>query len=170
MAIDLSNETFTNRGDVVPPSGVQEILINTGIANTLAGNDILNGDTGNNLSFPANRLSGFSNTGTLNTANGNDIITGIGNSIIYTGNSLSGVYNTGTLNTANGNDIIRGIRYQGLDNAFEEFDYDFGYGVYTAEGGTIDTGDGHDLISGISEARTGRGIQADDNSTINRVC
>ena len=42
MAIELSNITFTDQDDVVPLSGVEEIL-NTGIANTLAGNDIIIG-------------------------------------------------------------------------------------------------------------------------------
>jgi hypothetical protein len=36
MAIELSNLTFTNQDDIVPSSGVEEIL-NTDIANTLAG-------------------------------------------------------------------------------------------------------------------------------------
>jgi hypothetical protein len=42
MAIELSNLTFTDQADIVPPSGVEEIL-NTGIANTLAGNDTITG-------------------------------------------------------------------------------------------------------------------------------
>jgi hypothetical protein len=40
MAIELSNLTFTNQADVVPPFGVDEI-VNTGVANTLAGNDTI---------------------------------------------------------------------------------------------------------------------------------
>jgi len=42
MAIELSNITFTEQHDIVPLSGVEEIL-NTGIANTLAGNDTIIG-------------------------------------------------------------------------------------------------------------------------------
>jgi hypothetical protein len=42
MAIELSNLTFTDQDDIVPASGQDEIL-NTGIANTLDGNDILTG-------------------------------------------------------------------------------------------------------------------------------
>jgi hypothetical protein len=42
MAIELSNIIFTDQDDVVPVSGVEEI-VNTGIANTLAGNDIITG-------------------------------------------------------------------------------------------------------------------------------
>jgi len=68
MAIELSNLKFTDEDDIVPMSGLEERLINTGIANTLAGNDIITGTGG--------RYSIF-NSGTLNTADGNDIITGI---------------------------------------------------------------------------------------------
>jgi len=72
MAIDLSTLTFTEQDDIVPGSGVEEIL-NTGIANTLAGNDIINGrseGTSDGLTYS------FRNYGTLNTGEGNDILTG----------------------------------------------------------------------------------------------
>jgi hypothetical protein len=42
MAIELSNIIFTDQDDIVPQSGVEPIL-NTGIANTLAGNDTITG-------------------------------------------------------------------------------------------------------------------------------
>jgi hypothetical protein len=42
MAIELSTITFTEQDDIVPVSGVEKI-VNTGIANTLAGNDIITG-------------------------------------------------------------------------------------------------------------------------------
>jgi hypothetical protein len=42
MAIELSAITFTDQDDIIPASGEDEIL-NTGTANTLAGNDIING-------------------------------------------------------------------------------------------------------------------------------
>jgi len=46
MAIELSTITFTDQDDIFPLSGVERIL-NTGIANTLAGNDTIigTGDT-----------------------------------------------------------------------------------------------------------------------------
>jgi hypothetical protein len=56
MAIELSNIIFTDQDDVVPVSGVEQI-VNTGIANTVAGNDIITG-TG---------YIGIENRGTLNT-------------------------------------------------------------------------------------------------------
>jgi hypothetical protein len=43
MAIELSTITFTDQDDIVPASGVKEIVINTGVANTLAGNDTITG-------------------------------------------------------------------------------------------------------------------------------
>jgi len=44
MAIELSTITFTEQHDIVPVSGVEQIF-NTGIANTLAGDDIINGES-----------------------------------------------------------------------------------------------------------------------------
>jgi len=73
MAIELSNLTFTEQDDVVPASGVEEIL-NTGITNTLAGNDRITG-TKDIISATSPTYSIF-NSGTLNTADGDDIITG----------------------------------------------------------------------------------------------
>jgi hypothetical protein len=91
MEIELSNIIFTDQDDIVPPSGVEERLINTEIANTLAGDDILNGDddilngdTGNLDTFWSTpRLIGIFNIGTLNTNDGNDILTGISNNLSY---------------------------------------------------------------------------------------
>jgi hypothetical protein len=59
MAIELSDIMFTNGADVVPPSGVEKIF-NTSLANTLAGDDTINGETGDNLSSPSAKLSGIS--------------------------------------------------------------------------------------------------------------
>jgi hypothetical protein len=110
MAIELSNLTFTEQDDIVPQSGVKEILINTGIANTLAGDDILNGETENN-SNPLDTLilSGIFNSGTLNTDAGNDILTGISNDLNNDFSMNCGIYNEGTMDTGDGNDIITGI-------------------------------------------------------------
>jgi hypothetical protein len=151
MALELSNITFTDKADIVPPSGVKEILINTGIANTLAGDDILNGET-ENKSNPTDTLifSGIFNSGTLNTDVGNDILTGISNDL---NNNLSwncGIYNEGTIDTGDGNDIITGI------NQISNSNYS-GQGILQEEGSTIDTGNGNDIISGISSPR-GSGI------------
>lgn len=108
MAIDLSNLIFTNKADIVPPYGTEEIT-NTGIANTLNGDDIINGIGVNIVPVPPfgtatvgiNNYSGS----TLDTSNGNDILSGSG---------FVGIYNAGTINTSNGCDNIIGIGDSGI--------------------------------------------------------
>ncbi|MEG4242944.1 MULTISPECIES: hypothetical protein [unclassified Microcoleus] len=175
MAIELSNLTFTDRTDIVPASGVEEIS-NTGIANTLAGNDIVIGTKEITIDTPLqNRFSSIFNSGTLNTADGNDIITGTINrreipfvhpeqdydyyifyDKYYSAYS-SGIYNIGSIYTGEGNDRITGIN----EAVVSVFGYD--RGIYTA-GSTIDTGGGDDIITGITQK--GTGIESLD-STIN---
>jgi len=119
MAIELSNLTFTNGADVVPASGVEEIL-NTGIANTFAGDDIITGTTSSG--------SGISNSsnGSIDTGDGNDIITAIGNYYI--------LYNNGSIDTGNGNDSIIAEENGNLP-------------LYNSSNdGTINTGSGNDSI------------------------
>jgi hypothetical protein len=126
MAIELSNLTFTNQADIVPSSGVERI-VNTGIANTLAGNDIITG-TG---------IDGINNSSTLNTDEGNDIITG---------NSTSdghGIINTGVIKTGNGKDIITATA--------STIQYSFALSNFSI----IDTGEGNDTITGIGITGTG---------------
>jgi hypothetical protein len=137
MAIELSTITFSVQDDVVPASGIEQIF-NTGMANTLAGNDILIG-TGSTY--------GLVNYGTLNTGEGRDIIIGnsnngyigINNAIgasIQTGNdndtiiSIGVIYNGGSIDTGNGNDFI--IANQGFDGR-----------------GSVSLGDGDDYIKGF---------------------
>jgi Ca2+-binding RTX toxin-like protein len=144
MAIELSTITFTDGDDIFPPSGVERIL-NTGVANTLAGNDTITGtgDT-NKLFYP--RGVGILNSGTLNTAEGNDIITGSG--------TFRGIENTGTLNTAEGNDTITGGGFHGIDN-YGTLNTAEGNDIITASGsvygmyndGTLNTAEGNDLIT-----------------------
>ena len=125
MTIELSTITFTDQDDIVPSSGVERIL-NTGVANTLAGNDTITGSGGYDYYNPSTGSGyGIYNTGTLNTAEGNDIITGTG--------PQGGIYNTDTLNTAEGNDIITGT---GSGT---------GYGIYNT--GTFNTVEGNDIIT-----------------------
>src|SRR4028119_1942760 len=142
MTIDLSTITFTNQADVVPVSG-EEYIVNTGIANTLDGNDTI---TGSGLSYnPFTPSSGYGifNSGTLNTGEGNDIITGTGRYDFYNSSPASGygIYNIGTLNTAEDNDIITGTGERG--------------GIYNT--GTLNTAEGNDTISARG-GTTGYGI------------
>jgi len=124
MAIELSNLTFTEQDDIVPESGEEQIL-NTGIANTFAGNDTI---TGNGYFYGY----GIENYGTLNTEEGNDIITGTG--FAY------GLKNYGTLNTGQGNDIITSISTIPP--------YSYVPSLYNR--GFIDTSDGDDIITSSS--------------------
>jgi len=149
MAIELSNLTFTEQDDIVPASGVEEIL-NTGIANTLAGDDIITG-TGSNY--------GFENLGVLNTDDGNDTITGNGG----LGDWGFGIYNLGPINTDDGNDIITGTGRLGIYNGYiGSIDTGKGNDTITGNGDNtgifnphpgriIDTGDGNDIITGTGE-------------------
>ena len=123
MAIELSNLTFTEEDDIVPASGEEEI-INTGSANTLAGNDQITG-IGSDY--------GFKNLGVLNTDDGEDII--YGNGLGRTSNV--GIYNTGTLNAGEGNDLITGL---GLFTFNPYCD-----GIYNS--GTLKAGEGNDTIT-----------------------
>src|SRR4028119_433150 len=138
MAIELSNETFTNQADIVPGSGVEEIL-NTGIANTRAGKDRItgNGETLQNILWFGLRTAGIysKSNGTINTDNGDDEITGYGN---------IGIYNesNGTINTGNGRDKITGYAKQ-TDSSKNNT-----HGVLND--GTINTDSGDDTISGYA--------------------
>jgi hypothetical protein len=142
MTIDLSSITFSNRADVVPLSGVEEI-VNTSSANTLAGNDVITG-TGSNtdISFGIHNWDGTAeSTASINTGEGNDIITGTSSSNSYS----FGIFNWGSINTGEGNDIITGagIGHMGIVN-YSYIDY-YNYQFDSI----IDTGDGNDIIIGI---------------------
>ena len=157
MGILLSSLTFTNGSDVVPPSGVEEIE-NYGIANTLAGDDIING--GNNLDTLTGESLGtysFINSGTINTNSGNDLITGIFNrnysynsfppgAIINWGSTDINESGIATINMGDGNDTITGIIINDLSDS-----YSVGSGIHNVRA-TIDTGDGNDIITGIGSS------------------
>src|SRR4028118_225519 len=108
MPIELSDITFTEQADFIAESGEEEIL-NTGIINTLAGNDLIFGESENRYSITSNRsrTSGIYNGGTLNTDDVDDLIIGSGkNTDLILGsaqNAISGIYNIGALNTGDGN-------------------------------------------------------------------
>jgi hypothetical protein len=144
MTIYLSTLTFTNKDDLVPLMGMEDI-VNTGIANTLAGNDKITG-TGD---FSGIILKGRDTA--INTGNGNDKISGSGGVFGIT-IGISDIQNTGgTITTGNGNDEIAGQS----DNF---------YGISLSGGGIITTDNGNDGISGMSCGDNG--IFLSDNSTI----
>jgi hypothetical protein len=166
MAIELSNLMFTEQDDVVPQSGMEGIL-NTGIANTLAGNDIILGTKETKIDIPSQETySSIFNSGTLNTADGDDIITGTISGIKSSANYY-GIYNRGSIYTGNGNDKIRGSGFYGLVNEFT-ITTDNGNDIISGTGegggagissqGNINSGDGDDIITGTNISGSGYGI------------
>jgi hypothetical protein len=152
MAIELSNITFTEQDDVVPASGVDQIT-NTGIANTLAGRDIITGTAigGSATTGMYNIVYGIYNSNTLNTDDGDDIIMGIfsdpeGNSKDF--EQHFGLSNDqGIIDTGDGNDKIIGIDNTALStNRFNSLST--GFSSYL---GTVNTGNGHDIIMGTGQ-------------------
>jgi hypothetical protein len=184
MTIELSNVTFTSHADVVPLSGVEDI-VNTGISNTLAGGDTINGYSDDTISTLKDKFAGFYNSGTLNTDSGNDLITGIFNDQNTSFNTnidqKFGISNVGgTIDTGDGNDIIKGIvqKNQDLGYSFNAAILnDYQSAIYTGNGNdiiigihnelfnysgnaivnrsSIDTGNGNDTITGITERGSG---------------
>jgi hypothetical protein len=150
--IDLSSVAFTNDSDIVPLLFTAQIT-NTGIIDTLSGNDVIFG-TGDSFNF-----SGFGiyNNGTINMGSGSDMIVGTGfvglyndyNGIINSGTSNdsisgvstsgNGVYNAGIVSTGLGNDSISGFSIGTAGGIVN---------VGVANAGIIDTGFGNDTISG----------------------
>ena len=139
MAIDLSTITFTEQDDVVPASGGAEI-VNSGIANTLAGNDIITGSKGNSyyedVGYGLRIYGGY---GVLNTGAGNDVISGFTSENAFIDFNY-GLVNEGTLNAGEGNDLIFG----------SGFFFRTGYykGIYNS--GTLNAGEGDDTITGLA--------------------
>jgi hypothetical protein len=171
MAIELSSLKFTNKADIVPQSGTGQIL-NTGIANTLDGKDII---TGTSTRYDFNTVGINNYYGAIYTGDGDDIITGTATdgwgygiqnynakAIIDTGAgkdtitakaSTYGIYNIdATINTGAGGDTITAT---GGDTGI-------------VNGGTINTGDGSDIITGTATGGSGiGGIFNNIDGTIN---
>jgi hypothetical protein len=166
MAIELSTITFTEQDDVVPQSG-EEAILNTGIANTLAGNDIILGTEQTSIDTPNLQVvTSLFNSGTLNTADGDDIITGIISHIEGSGNYW-GIYNRGSIYSGDGNDKIIGTGFWGianLSNITTNNGNDIisgtseGGGVGISSQGNINSGDGDDIITGTNISGSGYGI------------
>jgi hypothetical protein len=167
MAIELSSLTFTDRADVVPASGVEQIL-NTGIANTLAGNDIIIG-TSTISDFNTVGINNYS--GVMNTGDGDDTL--IGTSTGVFGYGIQN-YNSGIINTGAGNDTIIAIGpTYGIYN-FNVIETGGGDDIITAtgddgivNGGSIDTGDGRDIITGTAKGGDFGGIFNNIDGIIN---
>jgi hypothetical protein len=168
MTIELSDLIFTEQDDIVPQSGQYDRILNTYIANTLAGNDSI---TGNFVDHPYYRPEdhyGFKNVGVLNTDDGNDTIIGILGYGRFGGHDNAyNIVNLGTLNTGEGDDIIEGGfqhygSYAVYNGIFNEGTLNVGEGNDTITGfgsdgygfvnnGTLNTEDGNDIITALAQ-------------------
>jgi hypothetical protein len=142
MTIELSYEWFNNGDDIVPRYSGEEVIRNTGVANTLAGDDKITGVGPGMRSSISD--SGIYNSGTIEMAAGNDMITGT-----YDATEHS-FHNANNVLPNNGRSPYR-------DNRGNFYYYPLepngpiplpvnSYGIYNL--GTIDTGIGDDTITG----------------------
>jgi len=153
MAIELSNITFTEQDDIVPTSGVGQI-VNTSITNTLAGRDIITGTAIQGIATPGpyDIVYGIYNSDRLNTNDGNDIIMGIcseaeGNFtdfVNYVGLSNDG----GIIDTGDGDDTIIGTDNIPIYDNEGRTSFSGGFNSYM---GTVDTGNGDDILMGTGQ-------------------
>jgi hypothetical protein len=153
MAIELSNLTFTEQDDIVPTSGVEQI-VNTGLTNTLAGKDIITGTAIQGIATPGlyEIVYGIYNSDTLNTNDGNDIIMGICSEAEGNFNDFVnyiGLYNDrGIIDTGDGDDTIIGTDNIPLYDNEGRNSFSAGFSTYF---GTVDTGNGDDIIMGTGQ-------------------
>jgi len=154
MAIELSNVIFTNQDDIVPSSGVEQI-VNTGLTNTLAGKDIIIGTAIQGIATPGlyDIVYGIYNSDTLNTNDGNDIIIGICSEAEGDFNDLVnyiGLYNDGgIIDTGDGDDTIIGTdNIPAYTNNQGSTSFSAGFSSYL---GTVNTGNGNDIIMGTGQ-------------------
>jgi hypothetical protein len=168
MVIELSDLIFTEQDDSVPEFGQYDQILNTYIANTLAGNDRINGNFVDHPYYRPEDHYGFKNVGVLNTDDGNDTIIGFLGYGRFGGHyNAYNIVNLGTLNTGEGDDLIdgsyrnngsyavyNGLLNEGTLNAGEGNDTitglgRSGYGFVNQ--GTLNTEDGNDIITAITE-------------------
>ncbi len=145
MAIELSYERFNNGDDIVPWYSTEEVILNTGSTNTLAGNDKITG-VGPGISSGIYD-SGIINRSTLDMGPGDDMITGTYDDTEYSLHNANYV----TLRPNNGRSIYKDERGRTLYYPDDSIPLPVNnYGIYNS--GTIDTGDGNDTITGINSS------------------
>ena len=150
MAIELSYERFNNGDDIVPWYSTEEVILNTGDAKTLEGNDKITGVGPGRR--PSIYDSGIINRGTIEMGLGDDIITGTYDDTEY------------SLHNANYVPHPNNGRSPYRDNRGNFYYYPDdsiplpvnNYGIYNS--GTIDTGMGDDTITGSNTSNRGNGI------------
>lgn len=153
MTIELSYERFNNGDDIVPWYSAEEVIRNTGDANTLAGDDRITGVGPGMRSSISD--SGIYNSGTILMAQGNDMIAGTYDDTEYS------LHNANYVRPKNNG------RSPYRDNRGNFYYYPEdpngpiplpvnNYGIYNS--GTIDTGIGNDTITGSNTSNRGNGI------------
>jgi hypothetical protein len=130
MTSKISNLTFIDEDDIASVSVVEQIL-NTEVANTLGGDDIIIGTA---------KDYGFENISVLSTDDGNDTIMGIENLDPELDSSYD-LVNFGTLNTDEVNDILTGTSR----------DDDF------VNSGTLNADENNDILTGTASHNSFRG-------------
>jgi len=145
MTIELSYERFNNGDDIVPWYSAEEVIRNTGDANTLGGNDRITGVGPGRRSSISD--SGIYNSGTILMDWGDDMITGTYDATEYSLHNANYV----RLRSNNGRSIYKDNRGRTLYYPNDSIPLPVNnYGIYNA--GTIDTGDGNDTITGINSS------------------
>jgi hypothetical protein len=154
MAIELSSLRFNNGDDIVPWYSAEEVILNTGDANTDDGNDRITG-VGPGTTRSSLFSYGIYNSGNLNTGRGNDTITGTYDDTEYY------LYNVNYVSPPNhGRSPYRDDRgdfyYYPEDPNGPVLLSVYNSGINNS--GTIDTGEGDDTISGSNTSNRGNGI------------
>jgi hypothetical protein len=145
MAIELSSLRFNNGDDIVPWYSAEEVIRNTGVANTLEGDDKITGVGPGMRSSISD--SGIYNSGTILMAQGNDMITGTYDDTEYSLHNANYV----RLRPNNGRSIYKDNRGRTLYYPDDSIPLPVNnYGIYNS--GTINTGLGDDTITGINSS------------------
>jgi hypothetical protein len=153
MAIELSYEWFNNGDDIVPRYSAEEVIRNTGVANTLAGDDRITG-VGPGMRFSISD-SGIYNSGTILMERGNDMITGIYDDTEYYLHNVNYVSPPNHGRSPYRDD--RGDFYYYPEDPNGPIPLPvYNYGIYNSS--IIDTGEGNDTITGSNTSNRGNGI------------
>jgi hypothetical protein len=148
MTIELSYERFNNGDDIVPWYSAEEVILNTGFAHTLAGDDRITGVGPGRR--PSIYDSGIYNSGTILMAQGNDMITGTYDDTEYYLHNVNYVSPPNNGRSPYRDD--RGNFYYYAPDPDGPIPLPVNnYGIYNS--GTIDTGEGNDTIIGSNLAQ-----------------
>jgi hypothetical protein len=150
MAIELSYEWFNNGDDIVPRYSGEEVILNTGVTYTRAGNDSITGIG------PGRRPSiydfGIYNSGRLYTEDDDDIITGTYDATEYSLHNANYVSPPNNGRSPYRDDRGNFYYYAPDPNGPIPLPL-YNYGIKNS--GTIDTGMGDDTITGSNLTESG---------------